>query len=757
MTRALRLTALVAMGIFMAASLVSAQDAPASTSGGQITIGALGVTNVASSKFTEYREVPKGPFVPYVNLFSTGGTFDFKLFGYNVSQRDQQYLGSLNSAWFGLTVDYNQIPHDMGNNAQLILHEVSEGVWAMSETLRRTLQTTIDATPTAARTVLFYDNLLGPTFAATNRININADRKRGTATLDLGGSSPFALSFTYMRELKTGYRGDGGGGEYSAISSVVEVPEPLNDITQDFGVKAAYNFKKGNIHAALLRNIYNNRAEVLVADNPFQAFDAPYVTTPAPAVGGPSRGRWIMAPDNEATTGNVGFLLKFAKQTRMSGDLSLAAWTQNAPYYPYTINSTILTPAGVRADSLAALPQKSLDGKINTTTVNLMFSSRPATGLGLRVGYRVYDLSNKTTRFDITGDVAGSPDRVWGVVTGGHATNTNYDSKTERFTAAASYDIAALTLEGQFRHAKLTRTNREAESGKDTGYAFSALFHAAEWLGFRGTFDQAKRTAEGHTVYGFQSDEAERETQRVGVDIEINPHPMFDVTFAYFLRDVTFPNRPDRVQVVSGAPAPGASPIPGTPSGLLSAKYDSYTAEIGFRPSSRAEFTGFYTYEKDRTTNQWATTTGVNLNNLMRYDGSDKTDSFGVNAMIQLVPEKWTFDVNAIHQKVDGFMDITANPTGAFYTGRVTAGVPGVVRDITDLDDTKITTLNAQLKYAMSKQWELGVGGFYEKFDYADEYTDGNLLMPQAILIFMKPNFGNYDAKGVYAKLNYRF
>ncbi len=757
MKRALRLTALVAMGLCMAASLVSAQDAPASTSGGQVTIGALGVNNIASSKFSEYRDVPKGMSIPFVNFYSTTDKLDFNLVGYNVRQRDQQYLGSLNAGWFGLSVDYNQTPHDMGNNARLILHEVSEGMWAMSGTLRQALQATLDSTPTANRTVLFYDSLLGPTFAAANSININADRKRGTATLDLGGSSPFALSFTYMRELKTGYRGDGGGGEYSAISSVVEVPEPLNEITQDFGVKAAYNFKKGNIHAALLRNIYNNRAETLVADNPFQAYDAPYVTTPAPAVGGPASGRWIMAPDNEATTGNVGFLLKFAKQTRLSGDVSLATWTQNAPYYPYTINSSILTPTGVRADSLAALPQKSLDGKINTTTVNLMFSTRPVTGLGLRAAYRVYDLTNKTTRYEITGDVAGSPDRTWSTVTGGHATNTNYDSKTERFTGSVSYDISALTLEGQFRHAKLTRTNREAETGKDTGYAFSALFHAAEWLGVRGTFDQAKRTAEGHTIYGFQSDEAERETKRVGVDIELNPHQMFDVTFAYFLRDVTYPNRPDRIQVVSGAPAAGALPIAGTPSGLLSAKYDSYTAEIGFHPSSRAEFTAFYTYEKDRTANQWSTTTGANLNNLLRYEGSDKSDSFGANAMIQLVPEKWTFDLNAIHQKVDGLMDITANPTGAFYTGRVTAGVPGVVRDMTDLDDTKITTFNAQLNYAMSKNWELGVGGFYEKFEYADEYTDGDLLMPQAILIFMKPNFGNYDAKGVYAKLNIRF
>ena len=41
--------------------------------------------------------------------------------------------------------------------------------------------------------------------------------------------------------------------------------------------------------------------------------------------------------------------------------------------------------------------------------------------------------------------------------------------------------------------------------------------------------------------------------------------------------------------MTAGAPTPGAAPIPGTPSGLLEAKYDSYTGEVSFNPSERAE------------------------------------------------------------------------------------------------------------------------------------------------------------------------
>ena len=101
----------------------------------------------------------------------------------------------------------------------------------------------------------------------------------------------------------------------------------------------------------------------------------------------------------------VGFLLKFARQTRITGDLAFGSWTQNAQFLPYTINSVILTPAGTPANSVASLQASSLNGKIDTTNVNVGFVSRPVTGLGIRLRYRNYDLTNKTTPIVWTGTV----------------------------------------------------------------------------------------------------------------------------------------------------------------------------------------------------------------------------------------------------------------------------------------------------------------------------------------------------------------
>ncbi len=270
MTRALKVTALLALGLLVASSYAAAQDAPAKTSGGQVTITGLGRDDVSSAKFQEYREVPKGISMPYVNLFTKNDKVDFNLQGSNVSQTDQRYFGWFNTKAFGLKFDYNQIPHNMGNNGQTFLSETAPGVWSMSDTLQQSIQTGNDAAPTANRTVTFYDALLGPTFAATNSIDISSVRKRGTGEINFNDKLPFDLAFSYMRELKSGYRGDDGGGIYSAVNSVVEVPGPLNELNQDFGVKAAYNFAKGNVHGAFNRNLYNNNAESLTVDNPFQ-------------------------------------------------------------------------------------------------------------------------------------------------------------------------------------------------------------------------------------------------------------------------------------------------------------------------------------------------------------------------------------------------------------------------------------------------------------------------------------------------------
>lgn len=757
--------ALVACGCLAASPSVFAQTAGAVTPenwfSGKAQVMLLGHDDVSSSKFEEYRDVPKGVSMPLFAVQGFQKGTNFALIGQNVARPDQRWMGWSNFSWLDIAFDYNQIPHNMGFAGRTIFAESAPGVWTMSDTLQQSFQTAVTSQPSAGRTYEFYSSLLDPTFASAGNVDISGLRQRGDVTFDFSKTLPFDLSFSYLRELKSGYRGPGGGNIRGTVNPSYEVMNPLNEVTQDLGLRWAWNFKSGNVYATFNRNLYNNRAETLFVDNPFQAVDASVVSN----VGGLSRDHFVMAPDNEASTGGAGFLLKFAGQTRINGGFSLASWTQDAPFYPYTSNTAVLTPAGVQAATLAALPQSSYNGKINTTTVNLTFSSRPVAGLGIRAQYRSYDMTDKSGRWVSTGDMS-VPHQNWNTVTPtasapyGRLTANPYDTTSGRFNASVSYDIGDLTLEGAFHHTKLTRVNREATSGTDTGYLFAVLYRSNEWLNLRAKYEDANRSAEGHTVYGFQADEAERDMTRAWVQVEVMPVSSLGLTFGYQRRDVGFPNRPDRVQVSGGVPVAGAQPIPGTPSGLLDAKYNSYTVEVAYTPSGRVDIGGYYTYEQDATTNQWSTTTGANLNNLLNYAGSNQTDTFGANAVIHFVPEKWTFTLNLMRQKVDGLMDITAREAGSFYTPGRTTLIPtgqGGAADITDWDDTRLTTVTAQVDYHVGKAWTFSGGYWYEKYDYRDAFNSTDLLMPQAVYTFLKADNGAYSANVLYTKLTYRF
>ena len=766
MKRTLIVTAFLAMGILMATSFAAAQDKAANTAGGQVTIGLLGRTDVASSKFTEYREVPKGVSIPFLNLFATTSKFDFNLLADNVRQTDQRYTGWFDTAAVGISFDYNQIPHNIGNNGHALWSQVSPGVYGMSPAWRKAWGDTIDATlPTSARTYDFYYGLISPSLGDANSFDIKGLRQHGEVAFDLGRKLPFDLNFTYVRDVKTGNRGESSGTLYGVANTVVDVPDVMNEVTTDYGIRFEHAFKAGNVHATLNRNVFNERQDSLVIDNPFRATDLTWVSASVP--GGSAMGRYGTPPSNEAIRGSFGALLKFKRQTRIAADVALGQWTQNDQFLPYTINSTILTGVGgTPANLTSSLFAQSLNGKIDTTTLNFAFSSRPVDNLGVRLRYRKYDQVDKRTNIIWPGHAGwGDPERAWttraSVGEDMYADSMGYSNKSDRFDGQVNYDIKGLTLEGAYRYAKLDRTNVEATSGKDSGFALSAVYHATDMLGVRAVYDALHRTASDYDPanYGLPSNESERKTTRTGVDIEVSPAETLDLTFAYFRRNDEYPNRPAR--------AAGLDPA-STSSGLLSASYDTFTAEVDYNPSPRVELSGYYTYEKNLATDRNITLTGgVSVNNSLRYDVTDKTNTFGASAVFQLVPEKWTFSLMARSQKVDGLMDVfAANQAGSFYTGRVNNGFSGTV-PITDYDDTLLTTVSFRIDYAVAKAWKIGAGYVYEKYNFADAFTSQTTSLdadaadaanfPVSPFFMMKPNDGPYKANVFYTTLTYRF
>lgn len=758
MKRITVLSLLFAGGLLATSTPASAQTADASSwFMGKINLLLLGRDDVASSKFEEYREVPKGMSMPAFTLQGDQKGTDFALFGQNVSRTDQRYTGWVKTDWIGVAFDYNQIPHNMGNDGRSILTETAPGVWSMSSTLRAALGNAVESTSSSARTYDFYANLFAPTIASASVVDVSGLRQRGNVEFDLGRKLPFELKATYLRDVKTGYRGNGGGRIDGTVSTIMEVPWPLNEVTQDIGFRAAVNNKTwGNVYAAYAHNWYNNRQETTLVDYPYQAVDKAYVSS----VGGPATARMINPPDNSADRTSFGVLLKFAKQTRLTADLAFGQWLQNAPLYPYTSNSTILNAVGVPANTLAALDVQSAHGKIDTRMLNFGFSSRPAEGLGLRLRYRTYNTDNKTATFVRTGSTGNNPDRSWAAASSptpeepfGYATANPYGTKTGRFDAQVSYDIQDLTLEATYRNAQIDRTYREATQGSENGWSIAAILHSGTRMLFRGVYDGNTRKASGYdaasiaATAGLASDESERDSSHVGFDISLMPNDKATITLAYFRNKDDYPNQPDRVAGVAG-----------TANGLLGAKYDTFTIEADLTPNDRAGFGAYYTYEKNLSTTASicsATSTSCNVTGLLTFDGSDKGNTFGLNGHFVMVPDKWMFDFNARRQKVDGLMAITGDPAGSFALARAAYGG---IQDITDYNDTDLTTVVAQVDYSFAKALGLSFGYAYEKYTFADAYsTVNNEVFPASGGFYLKTNDGSYKANVVYTKLTYHW
>ena len=394
------------------AAPAAAADSAANWFAGTADLQLLGRGDIASSKFQEYRSIPKGVTMPVFGFQGNTNGKGYALFGTNVSQDNQRYKGWANTAWLGVAFDYNQIPHNMGNDGRTFLAETAPGVWSMSATLRKTLGDAVDAVPSASRTYPFYATLLQPTLDAAGFVNISAIRKRGDVTFDVGKKLPFDLQFTYNRDVKTGFRGASGGDILGVVSPTIDVPEPLDEVTQDIGVKWAWTkANKGNVHASFNRNLYTDNVGALVVDNPFRATDLLYVSANVP--GGPGQVRFSTYPDNEATRGAFGAQYKFGRQTLVTADLAFGTWTQNAAFLPYTINSSVVTPSGAPANAIATLQQSSLNGKFDTASYNFTFASRPGKDFTVRMRYRNYSFKDKSARFVMAGSTSGAPDRSW--------------------------------------------------------------------------------------------------------------------------------------------------------------------------------------------------------------------------------------------------------------------------------------------------------------------------------------------------------
>jgi MtrB/PioB family decaheme-associated outer membrane protein len=617
----------------------------------------------------------------------------------------------------------------------------------------------------------FLNNLVTPGLAAANEVDLGLDRQRGNLVFRLTPDKPVDIRLTYFHEKRSGDRS--ASGTSFGFGNVVELPEFVQYVTQDIGASAQYEGSWGVARAALRYNWFESAQSAFSWDNPFRVTDS-IDTSSAPgsgSVGGPSFGRMGLPPDNDAFTGSAGTTLRFAHQTRLSADVSIGSWKQNStPFIPYTTNTAITIPGAPAAPTdPAALPAQHLDGKADVTSFSVAFSSIPADKLHVTAHFRRYDLDNKTGRISFPLGYVRF-DSVWEDVP---RITVPYGFTNKLFDVTVGYDIGDLTVEGGYKNTGFDRTFRETEKTTENGFNLAANWHGKDWAVLRASYEHGNRDFDGleiarseeasfldpgtptnllaidpatpqtgggtlcapGTVCNLRYDQAKRKFDRFLAHVELIPTDKVTVGLAYSTTKYNYDE---------------------STYGLTESKYDSFTVDADYTPSARWNVYAFYTYEKNRDA-QRGRQSGSSVSTQPLDDWTsevnDKGNTVGGGFHVAIVPDKWLFDFTGHYQKVDGDNAIGVFPGGVPYNNRVNVGG---AQSLPLYDDTKITSLNASLRYQFAKKWAAGISGWFEDYNLDDSNT-ASLQNYVPSSFFLAANDGDYQAKWAYLYLTYRW
>lgn len=754
MTRATLSTVLLASGVLLLGTPGYAQQSSSEESTdfetGNVTMAVQQRPDVDSSKFQEYLDLVRGVGMPEFRLFGRNKSVRFDLRGENVKQLTERYNGSFKTAWFAVSADYDSIVHRIGNNGRTFLTQVNPGEWRMADPLQAAIQNVWETTPTANRVfTTFVRPLFQPVMDAGPTVDVTVLRERTSVVANLARNQPYSFTLNYDREQRHG----SGGLSSNYLSYVTETPQVTEFLTQDAGIGATLDKPWGNIRGTLHYNWFNDQVKSLIFDSPFRATDAVTATVgtgaAATSVGGPAFGLMVNPPDNQSTSGTFGATIRMARNTRVTGDLSMSRMTQNDQLFPYITNTAVVTP--FVGSSTSTLPTQSLNGRIDTTGVVLALTSKPTDPLKLALRFRRYDLDNQTPRITFPG--IGSWDRS---VSSTARITVPYSYTSDRVDATVGYDLKLVTLEGGLRRTTIDRTFREVEQTAETAGSVAVVMHLMEnSANLRAMYERANRDYSGLDIErsedaslvvmptGLSSNALNRDgslrwdinkrtTDRTGIIFDVSPVPMATIAFTYLRNKDTYKE---------------------TKYGMQDASYDTYTGEVTLSPGELWNVTGYYSREKNgsRQVNNGTSNFPTIDDFIIRL--SDDVDTAGFNGMFTLVPSRASLNLAGRYQNLVGTAKFTTNPGSTYQNARASMGG---VQDIPNADNAKITRLDASVDCTVTRKVLLSFGTWYEKYVFSDVDTVGlQNILPGSF--FLALNDGSYNATVGYVRLTYHW
>ena len=378
----------------------------------------------ALGKFYEYRDLRPGPFGnAWLATGSKNGKYQFDFWADDIGRRDQRFeVNGSRAGEFYINGVWDQTPHIYSTNAQTLYNGVGTNRLTLPAGLSNTLFGAAGCTNGGAGvqpggctsgslgTTTGFGGVnpsaagLAVQAALTNNLyttEIGIRRDTAAAGFRWTPTDAWDINFDYSHMRRHGTQVEGVVFSPGTSGVVAQVPKPVDDTTQNFGVNGEYTgtspwgqlftFKLG-YGGSLYRDEWNS----YTVDNPF----CPTGAGPGQCArnGSPSSPTALMSlwPDNSSHGFNSTIGANLPMKSRYMGTLQYTMMRQNQAFLPFTNQPQVFTVGNTTLGAVPTLPASSLNGAINTFLSNNVVTTQLTPDLKSKLSYRYYDFANNT-------------------------------------------------------------------------------------------------------------------------------------------------------------------------------------------------------------------------------------------------------------------------------------------------------------------------------------------------------------------------
>jgi MtrB/PioB family decaheme-associated outer membrane protein len=365
-------------------------------------------------KYYEYSDIKPGVFGDgWLNGQTKDGLYNFDIWADNVGYNDQRYEAGVSKAGeYYFDIGWDQTPHIYSTNAQTLYSGLGGGALVLPPGLSNTLFGDAGCTRVAGQQPA---GCASGNPTAGQRAAIQRDITNNLYTTDIGirrdtaavafrwtPTDAWDINFNYSNMHRWGSQVEGVVFSPGTSGVAAQVPKPVDDTTQNFGVNGEYKGtspwgKTFTFKLGYAGSIYEDGMNSYTVQNPFCATGSGMGE--CARNGSPSSpfAQMSLWPDNSAHGLSATTGADLPLNSRYMGTLAYTMMRQNQAFLPFSPFATMFTNGGNTAQGpLPAMPASSLNGAINTFLSNNVVTTQITPDLKSKLIYRYYNYDNNT-------------------------------------------------------------------------------------------------------------------------------------------------------------------------------------------------------------------------------------------------------------------------------------------------------------------------------------------------------------------------